>query len=733
MKCPNCSSALEVGQASCHQCYASVGYIWSNVSAGRQFVFFNASANQPIVADLTPAGSNEAIEKRLTAPTIVSRHEHAIRVGARGKQPIATPYALYNWREDLPLLDMARLGLVTVVTDRKVYRPKDTVHIFAIGLNHAGQEAELELKLAGQRVYQRRVTLSQAGLCLHRYAGLEEGEYSVHLKLDGAHQVVADCTFSGVEFSLSPLIAILQSHQIDTDRLSVQARVTLLNAAYDGPIQVTLRSRQQVVSRQQSQVSDGVLAIQFTLSGWAAWEALTVEIVTPQGNTATLALPASSMQEREHILISPLEPTVEASLSPFSGEVGIVRGLHYGPARGQDTPFELPEAVAWHGRVMALKSAPLVHLLVFDPLSQTHRRLEFRDVAAGQELLFDVDSPYCVFTLGAFMARGEPYEAWGVVIQPVALQAALDVPETALPGQVLVARVEADRPAQCWLLVYDVRLEHESPLPKLGRRIFTQLQESTGELAAQRLAELSRASPDQWAPQDQDVFYSIRGLSRSAVRSAPMPSVVLSRGVPVEVEEVAPDMVVALMLAPREHFPELAFAELFAVDGAVDQTIRLGDQIGTWRCRAYLFDGLDCVELTRDVEVAQDVFAELDLPAILGDGDSITATARYHTTQPGRLTITTPAEQLVFDVTGDGQVGFPLAVAGEVVTQLTAGDHSDTSRRSVDPPGIEMVTASRVMMLQAGETVSGKRVVLLPSCAPLLQSAIDYLINYPFG
>lgn len=740
MKCPACGTVNPLQRDECAQCGASVAYLRDNVYLGRQFAFFDASPAQSMVVDLAPAGQTEPTEHRFTAPTIISRHEFAVHLGpASVDEEPSLPRRLFQrsrWQVDLPevlpIVELPALDLVTVTTDRKIYRPEDEVHVFVVGLNCAGQEAELEVKLAGQRVYQARVTLNDAGLHLHRYAGLEEGEYTVAVNVDDRPGARAECTFSCAEFTLSPLIAVLESHQVDREQLGVQLRLTQLNVPYDGTVEVGLRSGDRALETQSVQVKDGALAAQFDLRRWWAWGALTLEIVTPEGNTATVALPGTGLEERQRVRISPLDVPVEASLAPFAGAEGEVRGLHYAHVREADTPFELLDFIASQGRLCAIRDAPLVHVLAFDPVTQTRRRFEFRDVSAGDELTFDVDAPYSVFTLGAFMARGHPYEAWGVVIRPVELAASVDAPATAVPGQPIVARVETDRPAECLLLVYDARLEHEDPLPKLAKRIFTQVRDGAQRLGEQRLQEVARAGSDQMLAWRDFGVLPVR--SPGMLRSLAAPQAMAVSAEPeMELEEVATATLAPLLVAPREAFPELAFIELFPVDGPVDKTIRLGDQIGTWRCRAYFFHSYDYAEVTHDVEASQDVYAELDLPAIVGEGDEVFATARYHSKDVATLTVTTPTDQSAHIVAGDGVVEFPLTTPGEVATHIAAGEISDTSRRTVDPPGVETVTASRLVLLQRGEREAGRRVVVYPSMSPLLQTTIDYLIHYPFG
>jgi hypothetical protein len=738
MQCPFCGTTIQLADATCSHCRSAIGYLQDRIFIGRQFAFFDAQPNQPITVRLMARSASQWVEQHFDEPTILSRHDYGIRLGSLGPKSRRViglwdrpshEDAAYATPDELPAITFPTLDLLTVVTERKIYRPQDEVHIFAVAPGNAGRAAEIEVQLAGQRVYLANVTLDDAGLYVQRYADLEAGEYQVVLRLRDRPGAQAACTFSCAEFTLSPLIAILESHEINNRRLQLRLNIKQLTLPYSGPAHMQLLQGREVMARQATVVEVGRLTAEFCLDfdWWDVGVPLALEIVTPEGNTATVALPGTSTEEREHITLSPLDTPVEASLAPFAGQAGTVRGLHYGPTRSSHTLFTLPEVIARTGRLRAERAALLVRLVVFNPLDGSQHVHDFRSVNPGDELTFTVDAPYSLFTLAAFMAAGEPYEAWGVVVAPVTVQAGIEAPQTALPGQLIEVNLTSDAPARGLLLVYDARLEHESPLPKLARCLFTHLRDRSGLLKVQRLAPLVRATSDQaegWDTRDFLGFRPVEGLSEGMMRK-----------LPTEVEGglEAIEMVVGMLVAPRASFPELAFLELFPVDGPVRKTIRLGDQIGTWRCRAYLFRGLDYVELTHDIQVEASLYAELDLPAILGEGDAVTATSRYHTVAPARLTITTPAEEFSYGVLGDGVVEFPLTVPGLVRTSIQAGETVDVSQRTVDTPGVETVTVSRWMLLQPDETASGQRVVILPNSMPALQSAIDYLINYPFG
>ena len=53
--------------------------------------------------------------------------------------------------------------------------------------------------------------------------------------------------------------------------------------------------------------------------------------------------------------------------------------------------------------------------------------------------------------------------------------------------------------------------------------------------------------------------------------------------------------------------------------------------------------------------------------------------------------------------------------------------------RTVQPPGVQTVTASRLEILRKGETVRAERVVVYPGPADVLQETIEALGRYPFG
>ncbi|RMF36574.1 MAG: hypothetical protein D6759_03465, partial [Chloroflexi bacterium] len=638
-----------------------------------------------------------------------------------------------------PRLPHPSLQLLTIVTDRKVYRADDEATLFIVAPDAAGEEARLEIRFAGNKVYEAPVPLNREGLALHRYADLREGEYTAVVSLEEGGQ--AECTFSVAEYTLSPLIATLEEHEYARGRLTFTLRLLRLSVPYTGPVEFGLQCHtcgDRVIATQKVEAKAGIAQGDFDLSGHGG--PFHVQVTTPDGNTALVAFPGTGAIERERITINRLGPVAEMGLLPWE-DAQPVRGFYLGAGGVNMTPLALESAHADTGRLQALSDLGATQVVVFDPRAGSSQVLEFPALRRDRRVTFDVSAPYTLFTVGTFV-KGKPFEGWGVVIKPVAFEARLAAPETARPGDAIEVEItitpsHADAPpipAYCWLLVYDARLEHESPLPKLAKGIYESIRDATHNLALDTVAS---AEEQEWAPPEDILlttgapppFGPLRrtGLLRG-MEGLRIPSPMALK------EEVEAVEVLELVVAPmRMEFPELAHLELFYLEGSASRTVQLGDQIGTWRVRAYLFKGADYRELTADVQADKPLYAELDLPAIASPGDEIVAAVNYRTRRPAQLLIATPDGEKRVQVTGSGTETFPLTGPGRVEVRLESEEEADWTVRDVAPPGVQKVTASRLVILDQGQTVRGERVVAYDSPGRVLQETITALIHYPFG
>ncbi len=787
MFCPTCHEPNPVGGETCDACDTRLPER-QRVYIGKQFILLNANENHPIAVRLD-AGPPMTVTK----PTIISRHCHAAAFGDtqgeinRGRGTWRRLRPVYHFPlPDLPRLDAPRLDLTAVVTERRVYRPKDEAHIFIVAPDYASGEVELEVRLADQQILRERLTLNPAGLALYPYADLEEGEYTVRVRrvaehpepdlgepvnragstgsraVGGAPQRVgpdewAECHFSVAEFTLSPLIATLQSHTFAKGILRFQLRIQQLSIPYSGETTVALQCAacdDRVVQTQELTTREGVVSGEFDLSGHDG--PFKLNVTTPQGETAVVDLPGSGVSERERIVINPLGQVTEASLLP-GDDTQLVRGMHIGHDGVNATPLRLDAAVAQDARFTAASSFAVVQIVAHDPVSGESAVHEWRDVARGEGLTVEVGPPFTLFTIATATPDGL-HESCTTVIRPPDLDATLTAPDQAVPGdQITVTLNAAPFPSlpssagttgtvYCLLLAYDARLEHESPLPKLGRRQYQFIRGASGKLGDGPAPDATQlrppvdlrtvrfaTGPPTGAP---EVLYAMAAPAMAApVAQADLAvqfeDAVVSARVPVEERTEAPPLFVP---PAREDFPELAYLELFEFQGQAKRVIPLGDQIGTWRCRAYLVNGLDVVELTADVQADKPLYAELDLPAIVAEGDEIEASVTYHSDGPAEMTIALPGGETIQGVVmGHGTEWFKLTAPGEVSVQLSGPGGQDWTTRTVKTPGVQTVTASRLELLRAGETVSGQRVVVYPGMDLVLTDTIEALLRYPFG
>jgi hypothetical protein len=778
MFCPRCAHPNRADADTCVKCQQDTGYFGERVFIGRQFIFVQADERHPVALQV-----DDTVHTYYSS-TILSRHQHAISFGdkpikdkeARTLMPelVLDPTARKELQSAWPLPDQPQLPhpsleLLTVVTDRKIYQPDAEATLFIVAPDAGESAAALEIQFAGQKVYEAQVLLNRDGLALHHYSDLKEGEYTAIVTLPDRHALAggsdgrAECTFSVAEYTLSPLIASLENHKYAHGHLTFTLKLLLLSMPYSGPVEFGLGCqvcRGRVVATQQTEATHGVAEGDFDVARHGG--PFRVQVTTPDGNTALVAFPGTGAVEREHIAVNPLGQTYDMGLLPWENAQP-VRGFYIGPGQVNMTPLMLESVHAARGRLQAAANISEAQILTFSPRRPVgdsrgaSQALELADVKRGQEIEFNVEAPYTLFTVGAF-TQDEPFEGWGVVIRPLAFEATLTVPQTAQPGEaidVYIASTWADETPQpvsspslpralapplfCWLLVYDARLEHESPMPKLAKRIYESVRDASGNLAA---GPVPNAHDQRWALPGDVVrglgiparFAAVRAMAPSAVlAAAPMAleaeaSAAMPLGADTAVE--APVMVVT---PARMEFPELVYSELFYMEGQASRTVKLGDQIGTWRVRAYVFQGADYHELTADVQADKPLYAELDLPAIASPGDEITAAVNYHTRERADLVVATPFGETWTQVTGNGTERFAIYGPGRVEARIVNQAGSDWTVREVAPPGIQKVTASRLVILDRGQTVQGEKVVVYASMGQVLKDTITALIGYPFG
>ena len=142
MFCPSCLTPNAPDEGECQHCRADLAGLRQRVSIGAQFVFADASPRRPVALSLD--GEEPQI---FTKPTLLSRHRHGLAFGESHHRPTRRRQKPARPGVDLPRLPApAGPDLTAVITERKIYRPRDEAHIFIVAPDARGGQVEMEVE-----------------------------------------------------------------------------------------------------------------------------------------------------------------------------------------------------------------------------------------------------------------------------------------------------------------------------------------------------------------------------------------------------------------------------------------------------------------------------------------------------------------------------------------------------------------------------------------------------------
>ncbi|MCI0396753.1 MAG: hypothetical protein L0322_17680, partial [Chloroflexi bacterium] len=147
MFCPHCLQPNPADAAACQQCQKDISHLSRRLFLGQQFVFALADEQRPLTLKV-----GEAVQT-FRSPAILSRHRQAVGLGSeagRADNPgllrrLLPGQARRPEPPDQPQLPPPSLHLLTLVSDRKIYRPDTEASLLIIAPDAAGQEASLEV------------------------------------------------------------------------------------------------------------------------------------------------------------------------------------------------------------------------------------------------------------------------------------------------------------------------------------------------------------------------------------------------------------------------------------------------------------------------------------------------------------------------------------------------------------------------------------------------------------
>ncbi len=617
--------------------------------------------------------------------------------------------------------DLSRVDLTTVITDKKIYHPKERVRIFVVGLNHQEANFTVALLRQGELIYETDVALDKSGMGILELGDLDISEYGVEIKKDGA--VLAQTDFSVVEYTFSPLTVEVSSYTLEQENLRIDLSLAVLGVPYAGEATINVTCEYcsgQTIQEFKLTVKDGSAHLETNIGGHTG--PFGIKVFTPDGKTASLTIYGTRSEERAEYLVSDLGTQYFASLAPREGSTSHL-GMFLRTAGVAAADFQLDKVIAEIAEIKVTTVLTRAAVIAVDPISGKHRLMEYSTgLDKGRSIFFEVDHPYSLIYILA-EKDGELTGYYAVIFRPNPTNLKLTVPENAKPGSTITIKIGSDRSARCLLAVYDARLDQEQPETKLGKNILTNVDGNRNLRYTPPRAETEELE----AMEDRAVGGAVQAItpapSTGGAKSAPMGK---GGGAPRDggTEPSLPK--------PAELIEVLAF-KLIDIKGETEEKITLPKQIATWKVKVFAARGLEFEGLTATVEAKQDNFVHVDLPAFIGAGDSVQAPVSFQVKGQGQLKVEAPGVSWSKTVTGAGTETFILKKPGAVKAVLKHAQGTEVFEAVVKEPGEAKLLFSTIRMLDADETIEGKVLVVYPNPLALADEVIKGLITYPFG
>jgi len=680
----------------------------------------------------------EKREVYIDKPTILSKYKTQIAVKG-------TTY----FKE----FSLSTLNLSAMVTDRKVYKPGDTVEVFVFLPQYSGENAKFKI-YRNDRVFAREdIEIDESGIFRDRLRGLADGAYMLKLIIED--EEIADCEFTVAEYSLSFMQVSLSSHTYKDQTISISLSVLMGDVPYSGELNVGLFCGycDIVVENITIESVKGKADGEFSPAGHTG--PFSLVITTPDGESATVFLPGTKSDVRDTVKISQVGEIIEGGLLPSDSLPDNVRGIYYGSTGVQTAPVTLENIV---GETSVLNvTEDLDHLLlnIYSPIDGKFREIEKRKVKKGEKLDLKVPYPISVLTIGA-MGK-DCYETYSLLFRPENMDLDIEAEEKAKPGDEVDILVKSNRSGKLMVIVADSRLERENPLDKLAESIFRNIKHNIARLHSGKVEEYSPVVyrgmfrrrqlfggmadiPDVIEAGIGMMAFASPKMELADTLTTPMAMEIDGTVDLYEVEEEKALFLTGIeteeelvATTTRIDFPEVLFADIIDFDGRFEKRVKLGDQIGSFTIFAFLIDGFDYKSTKKQVQTSQDVYVELDVPSLLSPGDEITGKVYAKCPDGGKLSVRGAFTSLEEEITKSGKFGILLKSAGEVMAQLDTDQGRDVTSKVILPPGKETITTSNLVWLKPGETISAGKVVVYPGVGYFIKDAANALVKYPFG
>ncbi|WXG47059.1 MAG: hypothetical protein WED05_10435 [Candidatus Atabeyarchaeum deiterrae] len=674
--------------------------------------------------------------------------------------------------QSFPAARLSSLVFGAMISDRRVYNPNDTIRILVASPGGAGRGAHLDILYGGKReVLSDNFVLDDYGVHLCELKGIEEtGEYTATVTTSatvgsGKNTQVEtksfNCDFTIAQHTLSPLLVQIKKQVISGDTLDAELLATVLNQPYTGSMRVGLYCDycKQVVNEMSAETKKGSFSLKIGLSGHTG--PFRLEFSTPDGNTASVSLQSTRVEERQEIQVGNLGEIVNVALIPIPDGTN-VRGINWAPRGTSTAPVIVKSAESDRIDVHVARNLDYVYVHSVNPFTKEAKQWFKGPVKEGEEYSFKNSAPYQIVLVGCIINAKEQalFEGRTIVFCPEELEVKVSAPSKVEPSEEVTITLETNKKAQCLLMVFDERLDTENITGKLGKDIYNQIKTlgSIEELMMQfepkreevlEAREMTRPSGTGSRPYSAQPS-AVPPMVKMAARAmaAPLPSALMKSGtarsyaaadIGTVAAMITAEMPAYMAAAPRRAwFPKILACKLIEVEGVHEERVRLGDTITKWKVQVYAFADLDYISNSIDIEADRSVVVDVDVPSMIDEGDEYYGKAVYHVAEgKAKLRVKLPDGSFYEgEVEGDGFREFKLPGPGTVEAELTSPKGSDSIVKSVDPQVSEKVTVSALSLLEKGEELPidvDRKVFIYTNVKSLLSYSVRSLIQYPFG
>lgn len=699
---------------------------------GSRFLFIKPG-DKPVKVETTSEEKVKTTE--ITEPTIFTKYNTKIVVGG---------FQHFN------PVDSNSLKLGAVVTDRKVYKPGDKISLFAFIPQKPESKFTMMVMKNDQDFLKEEMKTDEKGVFSDTLEGLEDGAYSVSIKTDDSTNI--DCSFIVAPHTLSFMRVSLLAHTYKMGKMPFRLSVIMGDIPYTGRLKAGLWCDycKAVVLEEDIESREGTAEGKFKLEGHTG--PFSLVLTTPEGESATIFIPGSRSDVRETVRLSEMGEIVDGSLLPSNSLPSRNRGIYYGSTGTETCPVTLDEMVDEQA-VLRINTA-LDHLMIniYSPVHDTFQEIEQRDVRRGSVIELNPPHPLSILSVGAF--GKDCFETFSLLMKPENIDLEIAAPYISKPGEEIEISVKSNRSGKLMLIVADSRLERENPFDKLTEEIFKNIKLNLSNMKSGKIEEMSppvtRGSrPHSGRPRIISAALSMVdgfapgtmmfGGTQSFGKSNIMPMIKTANhslddmNILVRGKSLAESEAPAKPSTSRMDFPEIVLAEMLDFDENITKKVKLGDQIGSFTIFAFLLDGMDYTSESKQVEVFQEVYVELDVPALMSPGDEIMGKAYAKCREKGSLKILTSVTGIEKEVDKSGTFEIIIKSAGEVMAELDTPHGKDTVSKTIGMPGREKITSSQIKWLKPGETLKGEKIFVYPGIGYLLKDAVKPLVQYPFG